>query len=77
MGAFLALTLDSFNSVELYESGENYTSWIIPFNCGGFINISLVTVLPDIMDSDSITDGLMTLGYIILGILSIVVVSGL
>ena len=56
-GAFFALALDSFMNVEEGGGGmENYTSWIIPFTCGGFLNISLVTVLPDILESDNVVD---------------------
>ena len=77
IGAFIALALDTLNSITGDEYVEDYTSWIIPFNCGGFINISLVTVLPDIMDSNGMVDGLKTLGFIGLGIFSIVGISGL
>ena len=51
-GAMLALVLDSFVAV------DSFTSWIIPFTSGGFINIALVTVLPDILnETKTLKDG--------------------
>ena len=77
LGSFLALTLNTFNLMDGEENVDNYTSWIIPFNCGGFINISLVTVLPDLMETENVLEYFKTLGCILLGIFSIVGVSGL
>ena len=77
-GSLLALVLDTFISVgDEDQSVENYTSWIIPFTCGGFINISLVTVLPDIMESHSLIDCLRTLAAIFLGVGTMMAVSTL
>ena len=76
-GALLALGLDTFLNTEGGHDVENYTSWIIPFTCGGFINISLVTVLPDIMDSPNFKDCLKTLSGIGLGVCSMMLVSSL
>jgi len=76
-GALLALGLDTFFNTEGGHDVENYTSWIIPFTCGGFINISLVTVLPDIMDSPNFKDCLKTLSGIGLGVCSMMLVSSL
>ena len=76
-GALLALTLDTFVNDEGGVNVEKYTSWIIPFTCGGFINISLVTVLPDIMESQNVTDCLRTLSCIILGVFIMMGVSSL
>ena len=69
--------LDTFLNTEGGHDVENYTSWIIPFTCGGFINISLVTVLPDIMDSPNFKDCLKTLSGIGLGVCSMMLVSSL
>ena len=76
-GALLALGLDTFLNTEGGQSVENYTSWIIPFTCGGFINISLVTVLPDIMESPNLQDCLRTLAGIGFGVCSMMLVSSL
>ena len=76
-GAFFVLALDTFMNVDGGGDVEHYTSWIIPFTCGGFINISLVTVLPDILESDNTADCLRTLGGIGLGVFTMMGVSGL
>ena len=76
-GALLALALDTFLNTEGGNDVENYTSWIIPFTCGGFINISLVTVLPDIMESPNLNDCLRTLSGIGFGVSSMMLVSSL
>ena len=76
-GALLALGLDTFLNTEGGHDVENYTSWIIPFTCGGFINISLVTVLPDIMESPNLKDCLRTLSGIGFGVCSMMLVSSL
>merc|ERR1712223_728501 len=76
-GALLALGLDTFLNNEGGHNVENYTSWIIPFTCGGFINISLVTVLPDIMESHNLTDCMKTLAAIGFGVVSMALISNL
>ena len=76
-GALLALALDTFVTGDGGENLEVYTSWIIPFTCGGFINISLVTVLPDIMESHNLTDCLKTLAAIGFGVVSMALISNL
>lgn len=43
MGAIFTLTASSLDSV------DQKTSWILPFTCGGFLNIALVTILPDLL----------------------------
>ena len=76
-GALLALALDTFVTGDGGENLEIYTSWIIPFTCGGFINISLVTVLPDIMESHNLKDCLKTLAAIGFGVVSMALISNL
>ena len=62
-GAMLALILDSFVEV------DTFTAWIIPFTSGGFINIALVTVLPDILsETRTWKDGLQSISGTLLGI---------
>ena len=62
-GAFVALALDSYVAI------DSWTSWIIPFTCGGFLNIALVTVLPDLLEANSVHECGRTLGGILLGLL--------
>ena len=71
LGAFVALALDSYVPV------DSITSWIIPFTCGGFLNIALVTVLPDLLKSNSYTDCAKTMGGILLGLLAMTTLSKL
>ena len=71
MGAMVALALDSFVAIDCY------TSWIIPFTSGGFLHISLVTVLPDLMKSDTAGDAFRVLTGIVLGISAMMAVSNL
>lgn len=71
IGTCISLFLGTIDGLDGMESLESYASWIIPFNCGGFINISLVTLVPDLMDSKDTRDYLQTLGCILLGIFSI------
>ena len=71
IGTCISLFLSTVNGHNGIEYLESYASWIIPFNCGGFINISLVTLVPDLMDSKDSRDYLQTLGFIVLGIFSI------
>lgn len=68
-GALFALALDSLVSVEAY------TSWIIPFTCGGFINIAMVTVLPDLLESDNVKDCVQTLVGVSSGMLVMMAVT--
>jgi zinc transporter 13 len=69
-GAMVALILDSFVAV------DSFTSWIIPFTGGGFINIALVTVLPDILnETKTYKDGFQSMSGICLGILLMMFVS--
>ena len=71
MGAMAALALNSFATIDAV------TAWIVPFTSGGFLHISLVTVLPDLMRSDSLADAIMVLAGIGLGISAMVMVSQL
>ena len=61
LGAFVALALDSV------------VDWmmailIVPFTCGGFLHIALVSVLPDLMESKDIQDCFRIISGIVLGI---------
>lgn len=61
------------------EWSRSLTSWIVPFTCGGFLNISLVTVLPDLMrqSADNAADTARVLGGIAAGVLTMAAVSSL
>jgi zinc transporter ZupT len=66
LGAILALQMDV----------DSCTAWIIPFTCGGFIQIALVNVLPDLLKTESIEDFFTVVGGIITGVLVMVACSG-
>ena len=66
-GALLALRMDA----------DHCTTWIIPFTCGGFVQIALVTVLPDLLKSETVEDFFVVLGGIVAGILVMVACSGI
>jgi zinc transporter 13 len=69
-GAMVALILDSFVTV------DSFTSWIIPFTSGGFINIALVTVLPDILkETKTYWDGFQSISGTLLGIILMMFIS--
>lgn len=69
VGSLAALTLHSSEVV------EGCTAWIIPFTSGGFIQIALVTVLPDLLKSDTLADFLRVICGIGLGIAVMMAVS--
>ena len=50
--------------------------WVIPFTCGGFVQIALVNVLPDLLKSDSIEDFFIVIGGIVSGIVVIFLCTG-
>jgi len=71
LGAFFALALDSYVPV------DSITAWIIPFTCGGFLNIAMVTVLPDLLKSKDRSDCFKTLSGIVLGLMAMTTLSKL
>jgi len=65
-------TLVGFHGSTLIGS----TSWILPFTSGGFLYISLVTVLPDLLNrEDTLSSALKQIAFILLGIGSMGLVS--
>jgi len=62
LGAIAALSLDSVKSLEAR------TSWILPFSAGGFLNIALVSVLPELINETDPKEAMKQLGCIFLGI---------
>ena len=62
-GAFVALALDSFLHWMM-------AILIVPFTCGGFLHVALVSVLPDLMESKDIQDCFRIISGIVLGIVT-------
>jgi len=69
LGAIAALSLDSVKSLEAR------TSWILPFSAGGFLNIALVSVLPELINETDPREALKQLGCIVLGIMIMFMLS--
>lgn len=69
LGACAALWLDAVQSLDAR------TSWILPFSAGGFLNIALVSVLPELMRETDPKEALVQLAFIVLGIAIMAVMS--
>lgn len=69
LGAIAALSLDSVKSLEAR------TSWILPFSAGGFLNIALVSVLPELINETNPKEAMKQLGCIVLGIMIMFMLS--
>lgn len=61
IGALMALVLD-------WTGCGILAFFIVPFTCGGFLHISMVSVLPDLMDSDDLKDCCKVMSGILCGI---------
>lgn len=70
-GALAALSAESAQTL-----GDK-TAWILPFTAGGFLNIALVNVLPDILQESDPRESIKQLGCIIagIGVMGLVTVS--
>jgi len=62
LGAILSISLDSESCLEAR------TAWILPFSAGGFLNIALVSILPELLSETDPKESLKQLVCIILGI---------
>jgi len=69
LGALVALSLDSVQSLEAR------ISWILPFSAGGFLNIALVSVLPELMSETDPREAVKQLSCVFLGILVMFLLS--
>ncbi|XP_050534779.1 zinc transporter ZIP13 homolog [Daktulosphaira vitifoliae] len=56
---------------------EAKTSWIMPFTAGGFLHISLVTVLPELVTEENVKESIKQFTLIIFGICVMFVMSSL
>lgn len=59
----------------LAESAGDASSWVLPYTSGGFIYISLVTLVPDLVKEDNLKESLKQIFFLILGITCMGVVS--
>lgn len=68
-GAVVALTVDSADTL------GKCTAWILPFTSGGFLNIALVNVLPEIMKDDDPWESIKQIGCLCSGIVVMALVT--
>ena len=62
-GACAAIWLDAL------DANDANSLWILPFSAGGFLNIALVSVLPEILNEKNPQESLLQLCFVLLGIL--------
>lgn len=62
LGALAALNADDCHAL------SDKTAWILPFTSGGFINIALVNVLPDLLKEDDPRESIKQLGSLLGGV---------
>lgn len=72
IGALAAVAFSGHDDI------ENRTSWILPFTAGGFLHISLVTVLPELLQEENPKESFkqffsLVAGITVMAILTIVV----
>lgn len=67
-GAGLIGALVAIGGTNVTSAMEARTSWIMPFTAGGFLHISLVTVLPDLLKEDDSKESIKQLIALIAGI---------
>ena len=68
LGALFALALDSSGMTGL-------VAFIVPFTCGGFLHIALVSVLPELLESEDFEDFFRVISGAICGILIMMAAS--
>lgn len=67
-GAGLVGALVAIGGTNVTSAMEARTSWIMPFTAGGFLHISLVTVLPDLLKENDSKESIKQLTALIAGI---------
>lgn len=67
-GAGLVGALVAVGGTNVTSAMEARTSWIMPFTAGGFLHISLVTVLPDLLKENDSKESIKQLMALIAGI---------
>lgn len=67
-GAGLIGALVAIGGTNVTNALEARTSWIMPFTAGGFLHISLVTVLPDLLKENDSKESMKQLSALVAGI---------
>lgn len=63
--------------IVVFYFSEAKTSWIMPFTAGGFLHISLVTVLPELLLEENPRESIKQFTLILAGITVMFVMSNL
>ena len=62
VGACFALWLDAVDA-------QNASSlWVLPFSAGGFLNIALISLLPDLLNESEPKESIIQLIFMLIGI---------
>ena len=62
VGACFALWMDAV------DAQDASSLWVLPFSAGGFLNIALISVLPDLLKERDHKESLVQLIFMLLGI---------
>lgn len=57
-------------------SGEYATSWILPFTAGGFIYISTVSIIPELLEDSKFWQSIKEIIAMLVGVLLMVAIAG-
>jgi len=55
--------------------GDVATSWILPFTAGGFIYISTVSIIPELLEDTKFFQSLKEIGAMLLGVYLMVLIA--
>ncbi|KAG8249257.1 Zinc transporter ZIP13 [Homalodisca vitripennis] len=72
VGALTAVTCSGAGTIM-----EAKTSWILPFTAGGFLHISLVTVLPELLQEENPRESIKQLLSLVCGIVLMAVLTSI
>lgn len=62
-------------NILIFFFSEAKTSWIMPFTAGGFLHISLVTVVPDILKEEDPKESIKQFLLVMFGIIVMFVMA--
>ena len=66
VGVVFGLTAEHFSSA---------SSWLLPFTAGGFLYIALVSIVPELLECDSLRNSLVQLGFLGVGVIIMALVT--
>ncbi|XP_057307342.1 zinc transporter ZIP13-like [Hydractinia symbiolongicarpus] len=57
------------------ESAGDSSAWVLPFTSGGFVYISMVTIVPDLLKEDNLTESIKQIASLVIGVSTMGLVS--